>query len=106
MVHHAAMPRAERLEIDGERRQRLSAGCFLEKVADEIDPSHVLIGVRFIMKSKAFYKASRADSYRKNRKADEIGSTVAPCTTRRSIACREAMGKENEVRNDVNLDWD
>lgn len=37
------MPLAGKRETEGERRQRLLAGCFLEKVADEIDPSHALI---------------------------------------------------------------
>ena len=66
------MPLAGKRETEGERRQRLLAGCFLEKVADEIDPSHPLIVVRLIMKT--FYNASGADLYRKIEKPMRWGA--------------------------------
>jgi len=50
MGHHVEIPRVERKETSGERKQKLLEGCSLEKVADEIDPSHGLIVVRLIMK--------------------------------------------------------
>jgi hypothetical protein len=50
MDHRVEMPRTERRETDGERRQRRSGGCSLEKVADEMDPLYLLIGVRSTMK--------------------------------------------------------
>jgi hypothetical protein len=37
------MPQVERMETDEEKRRRLSAGCSLERVVDEVD--HALIGV-------------------------------------------------------------
>jgi len=50
MARHVEMPLAGKREIEEERKQRLLAGCSLEKVADEIDPSLGLIVVRLIMK--------------------------------------------------------
>jgi len=46
MGHHVETPRVERKEISGERKQKLLEGCSLEKVADEIDPPHVLTGAQ------------------------------------------------------------
>ena len=105
MVHRVEMLRAERLGTDEERKRRLSADCSLEKVADEVDLSCDGCCTIYKERRKAFYKASRAVLYRKTGKTDETGSTVTPCTTKRSIACPErAMRKENEAINDVNFD--